>query len=75
MERVKVSIGLDLTRVFFFSVRMLHGRLEGDPRHGALLRPLLPGIHRKGRKNNNKTTRRSILGFDGMTKSDWSLPL
>ncbi len=29
---------------------MLHGRLEGDPRHGALLRPLLPGIHAEGQK-------------------------
>ena len=35
------------------SVRVLHGRLEGDTRHRALLRPLLPGIHGEGGENKN----------------------
>ena len=30
------------------SVRVLHGRLEGDPRHGAVLGALLPGLHHEG---------------------------
>ena len=37
-----------ISTAWLCSVRVLHGRLEGDPRHGAVLGALLPGLHHEG---------------------------
>ena len=38
----------EISTAWLCSVRVLHGRLEGDPRDGAVLGALLPGLHHEG---------------------------